>query len=85
MIKINATQTGIKATLSGFNMSSVSERIAACQEGSCECACDPEVMKKIDDIKITGDANNTTIEVVGDIDAETVAPMMQECLMPKGS
>ena len=83
MIKINATQQGIKATLSGFDMKNVSEKIAACQEGSCECACDPEVMKKIDDINITGDSNNTTIEVIGDIDAETVAPMMQECLMSK--
>ena len=81
MIKINATQQGIKATLSGFDMKNVSEKIAACQEGSCECACDPEVMKKIDGINITGDSDNTTIEVIGDIDAETVAPMMQACLM----
>ena len=85
MIKIDATKQGIKATLSGFNMKSVSQRIEACQEGSCECACDPEVMKKIEDIKITGDANNTIIEVIGDIDAATVAPMMQECLISKDS
>jgi len=83
MIKINATQQGIKATLSGFDMKNVSEKIAACQEGSCECACDPEVMKKIDNINITGDSDNTIIEVIGNIDAETVAPMMQECLMSK--
>lgn len=83
MLTINATQQGIKATLNGFNMKNVSEKIEACQEGNCECACDPEVMKKIDNIHITGDADNTIIEVTGDIDAETVAPMMQECLMPK--
>lgn len=81
MFKINNTANGISATLSGFNMKEVSAKIEACQEGQCECACDPEVMKKIENIEISGSENQTTITVSGDIDAETIAPMMQECLL----
>ena len=83
MITINATKNGIKATLSGFNTQDISDKIQACQEGSCECACDPEVMSKIEDIKITGEGDTTTIEVIGDVDVDRVAPMMQECLLEK--
>ena len=81
MFKIKNTANGISATLSGFKMEDVSAKIEACQEGSCECACDPEVMKKIESIDISGNVNETYITVSGDIDAETIAPMMQECLL----
>ena len=81
MFKINNTTNGISATLSGFNMKDVSAKIEACQEGSCVCACDPEVMKKIEKIEITGDNNETKIVVTGDLDADTIAPMMQACLI----
>ena len=81
MFKINYTANGINATLTGFKKEDVTAKIEACQEGSCECACDPEVMKKIENIQISGDENETNITVFGDIDAETIAPMMQECLL----
>ncbi|MEN8147286.1 MAG: hypothetical protein ABFR02_06685 [Campylobacterota bacterium] len=81
MFKINNTPNGISATLSGFKSEEVSAKIEACQEGSCECACDPEVMKKIESIDVSGNTNETKITVSGDIDAETIAPMMQECLL----
>jgi len=81
MIKMSQTTTGISAILTGFNKENVSAKIAACQEGSCECACDPEVMHKIDNIEISGDSSVTTINISGNIDADTIAPMMQECLL----
>ncbi|MGB5965913.1 MAG: hypothetical protein WBF77_03725 [Sulfurimonadaceae bacterium] len=81
MFKINNTANGITATLSGFKMEDVSAKIEACKEGSCECACDPEVMKKIENIEVSGSDNETKITVSGDIDAATIAPMMQECLL----
>ena len=83
MIKINTSSQGVKATLSGFNTKDISDKIQACQEGACECACDPEIMSKIKDIKITGEGDVTTIEVIGDVDAKVIAPMMQECLLEK--
>lgn len=81
MFKVNNTKNGISATLTGFKKEDISARIEACQEGSCECACDPEMMKKIEKIEVTGNADTTNITVSGDIDAETIAPMMQECLL----
>lgn len=81
MFKINNTASGISATLTGLKMKDVTAKIEACQEGSCECACDPEVMKKIQNIEISGSDSETNITVTGDIDVETIAPMMQECLL----
>ena len=81
MFKINNTANGINATLTGFKKEDVTAKIEACQEGVCECSCDPEVMKKIDNIEISGSGSETSITVTGDIDAETIAPMMKECLL----
>ena len=81
MIKIQGTAKGISATLTGFKKEDIASKIAACQEGSCECACDPEIMSKIEDIQITGNDSETNITVIGDLDAESIAPMMQECLL----
>ena len=83
MIKINNTANGISATLTGFKKEDISAKIAACQEGSCECACDPEIMAQIEDISITGSDDETQITVTGTLDAESIAPMMQECLLEK--
>ncbi len=81
MFTINNTKKGVTATLTGFKKEDISAKIEACQEGTCECACDPEMMKKIDKIEVSGSANETNITVSGDIDADTIAPMMQECLL----
>ncbi len=81
MFKVNNTKNGISATLTGFKKEDISAKIEACQEGSCACACDPEMMKKIEKIEVTGDGDATNIVVTGDLDAETIAPMMQECLI----
>ncbi len=81
MFTINNTKNGISATLTGFKKEDISAKIEACQEGSCACACDPEMMKKIESIEVTGDSNATNIVVTGDLDAATIAPMMQECLI----
>lgn len=81
MFKVSNTANGISATLTGFKKEDVTARIEACQEGSCECACAPEVMKKIKNIEVSGSDSETNITVTGDIDAETIAPMMQECLL----
>ncbi|MDA3945388.1 MAG: hypothetical protein PF439_01750 [Helicobacteraceae bacterium] len=81
MFKINTMKNGISATLTGFKKEDITAKIEACQEGSCECACDPEVMKKIENIEISGSDNETHITVTGNIDADTIAPMMQECLL----
>ena len=38
-------------------------------------------MEKIENIEVTGSDSETNITLTGDIDAETIAPMMQECLL----
>ncbi len=81
MFTINNTKNGISATLTGFKKEEISAKIEACQEGSCACACDPEMMKKIEKIEVSGEGNATNIVVTGDLDAATIAPMMQECLI----
>jgi len=82
-MKINVTNQkgGVKAFLSGFSTEELSAKIEACQSGNCACSCDPSVMQKIDGIELTSTAEGAILTVSGDVDAQTLAPMMKECLM----
>jgi hypothetical protein len=82
-MKINITNqtNGVKAFLGGFNTQELSAKIEACQNGQCECACDPEIMQKIEGIEFSSVEGGSTITITGDVDAQTLAPMMKECLL----
>lgn len=81
MFQINNTQRGVKATLQGFRAEDLQEKIDACTEGSCSCSCDPQIMQKITNIEVKNENNGASITITGDVKAETLAPMMQECLL----
>lgn len=72
---------GVKAFLGGFSTEELSAKIEACQNGQCECACDPSIMQKIEGIELSLVEGGSTITITGDVDAQTLAPMMQECLI----
>ncbi len=72
---------GVKAFLSGFSTEEISAKIEACQSGQCECSCDPTIMQKIEGIKLSSVEGGSTITITGNVDAQTLAPMMQECLI----
>ena len=82
-MKINITNVpiGVKATLTGFSSAEVGAKIEACQNGQCSCECDPEIMQKITGIELKEESGATTVTVSGSVDAETLAPMMQSCLI----
>jgi hypothetical protein len=82
-MKINITNQsgGVKAFLSGFKTDEISAKIEACKNGECECSCDPEMMRKIESIDVASVEGGSTITIMGDVDAQTLAPMMQECLL----
>lgn len=80
-IEITNQTNGVKAFLSGFNTSELNAKIEACQSGQCECQCDPMIMQKIDKIKLTTIEGGATVSITGDVDAQTLAPMMQSCLL----
>jgi len=82
-MKINITNqpSGVKAFLSGFNTEELSAKIEACKSGECACACDPAMMRKIESIDVASAEGGSTITITGDVDAQTLAPMMQECLL----
>ena len=82
-IEITNQTNGIKAFLSGFSTEELGAKIEACQNGQCECACDPAMMQKIEGIELTSVEGGSTITITGDVSAETLAPMMQECLLGK--
>ena len=79
MFKIDNTANGISATLTGFKKEDLTAKIEACQEGACECACDPEVMKKIENIEVNGCGREKKTTVTLDIAAENSATLMKEC------
>lgn len=82
-MKIDITNQagGVKAFLKGFSTEELSSKIEACQNGQCECNCDPSVMQKIQGIELGVAEGGSTITITGDVDALTIAPMMQECLI----
>lgn len=77
---VNQTN-GVKAFLGGFSTEELSAKIEACQNGQCECNCDPALMQKIEGIELTSVEGGASITITGNVDAETLAPMMQECLL----
>lgn len=81
MFKVKNTLNGIQANLTGFKTKEISDKIEACKNGVCECSCDPEIMKKIENIEVSKTEDGTSITITGNVDAETLTPMMQECLM----
>ncbi len=80
-IDITNQSGGVKAFLSGFSTEELEQKIQACQNGQCDCACDPEIMQKIEGIELSSNAEGSTIIVKGEVDAASLAPMMKECLI----
>ncbi|MFH0710855.1 MAG: hypothetical protein V2A75_11670 [Pseudomonadota bacterium] len=80
-IEISNQKNGVKAFLSGFSTEELSAKIEACKTGECSCNCDPAMMLKIESIDLESVDGGSTITITGDVDAQTLAPMMQECLL----
>ncbi|MDD2829573.1 MAG: hypothetical protein PHW18_08385 [Sulfuricurvum sp.] len=80
-IEITNQTNGIKAFLGGFSTEELSAKIEACKTGECSCNCDPAMMQKIESIDLESVDGGSTITITGDVDAQTLAPMMQECLL----
>lgn len=82
-MKIDITnQTGgVKAFLGGFSTEELNAKIEACKNGECACSCDPAMMQKIESINVASVEGGSTITITGDVDAQTLAPMMHECLI----
>jgi len=81
MLKVTTTKDGVKAFVTGFKTQDLSVKIEECQDGNCSCNCDPQVMKKIDNIKVSAKDDGTSIVITGDIDAKELEPLMKECLL----
>lgn len=82
-MKIDVTNQkgGVKAFLGGFSTEELNTKIEACQNGVCDCDCDPAIMQKIEGIELTSVEGGAILTVRGDVDANTLAPLMKECLL----
>lgn len=80
-IDITNQNNGVKAFLTGFNTEELNAKIEACKNGECACSCDPSMMQKIESINLVMVEGGSTLTITGDVDAQTLAPMMQECLI----
>ncbi len=79
-IQVTPLSGGVKATLRGFNTQEIKEKIESCQNGSCSCSCDPQVMEQITRIDLHESKNGLELTISGSVDAQTLSPMMQTCL-----
>lgn len=80
-INITNQKEGVKAIFSGFKTDELNAKIELCKNGECACSCDPDMMQKIKSIDVADEDGFTTITITGDVDAQSLAPMMQECLV----
>ena len=81
MIKVTNQENGVVARLAGFSAELLEEKVRACREGSCSCDCDPAVMEKIEEVRVESTEEGAEIRVTGAVDAGTLAPMMEHCLL----
>ena len=81
MFKVTNIDNGVKASISGFNTEDIAAKIEACKSGECACSCDPQIMEKIENIELSSADNTSQIVITGKIDAQTLEPMMKECLI----
>lgn len=81
MLKVNNTNNGVKAFIGGLKADDVAAKVQECQSGQCSCACDPEMMKKIENIEVSAEDNGVNITITGDVKAEELEPMMKGCLL----
>ena len=80
-IDITNQKNGVKAVLTGFSTNELESKIEACQNGQCDCDCDPVIMQKIEGIHLATDTEGAVLTVTGDVDVDTLAPMMESCLI----
>ena len=81
MFKVNNTKSGVKAFLGGFNAEDIAAKVQECLDGQCSCACDPQMMEKIENIEVSAEENGASITITGDVKAEELEPMMKGCLL----
>ncbi len=81
MFKVIDTQNGVKAFLGGLKAEEIHAKVQECQDGQCSCACDPQMMQKIEKVEVSTEENGTSIMITGKVSAEELEPMMKECLL----
>lgn len=81
MFKVSNTNNGVKAFLGGFKAEDISAKVQECVDGNCSCACDPQMMKKIEKIEVLSEENGASITITGDVNADELEPMMKGCLL----
>lgn len=81
MFKVNTTNSGVKAFLGGLIAEDIEAKVQECRDGQCSCACDSEILAKIENIEVSTEENGTSITITGDVKAEELEPMMKGCLL----
>lgn len=81
MLKVKNTKNGVSAFLSGFKTEDIAAKIEACKDGKCECSCDAEIMGKIQNIELLESEDGANIVITGDVNADTLTPLMKECFL----
>lgn len=80
-IKFTQKTNGVGAVINGISAKDLNQKVSECKDGKCSCDCDPAMMQKIEKIDISTHEDGTHINIIGDIDMETIAPMMEKCLI----
>jgi len=81
MFKVIDTQNGVKVFLGGLKAEEINAKVQECQDGQCSCACNPQMMQKIEKVEVSTEENGTSITITGEVSAKELEPMMKECLL----
>jgi len=80
-IKFKENTKGFSAIINGFNAEELNKKVNDCKDGNCGCDCSQDIMKKIESIEVCSHEDGAEIKITGDIAMQTIAPMMQKCLI----
>ncbi len=80
-IKFKENTKGFSAIINGFSVEELNKKVSECKDGNCSCDCSPEIMEKIENIEVCSHDDGAEIKITGDVTVQTIAPMMQKCLI----
>lgn len=74
------TQDGVNIKFTGsVEKKNVVSMIESCSAGECDCDCDPEMFKRIEDMSVSGEDGDVTIGLKGDISADEISHAVENC------
>lgn len=78
---VSKTNDGVDIQFIGdVKIADIQNMVNGCNDGQCNCSCDPSMKNKITDMSVSGENGNVTISLLSDsIEVSEIEQTVQEC------